>query len=104
MEIIRFGSPMPWKHVVHTVQDNRVQRDRERPHPASFPPRLAEMCVKLHGSSKVETVMDPFMGLGNTAVACVHLGKSCLGYEIDPEYWKVSCEQVSRALEREDAE
>jgi site-specific DNA-methyltransferase (adenine-specific) len=81
-----------------------VSRDRDRPHPASFPPRLAEMCVKLHGLSKVETVMDPFMGLGNTAVACVHLKKSCLGYEIDPEYWKVSCEQVSRALERKGAE
>ncbi len=75
-----------------------VSRDRERPHPASFPPRLAEMCIKLHGLSRVRTVMDPFMGLGNTAVACVNLGKSCVGYEMDPEYWATSCEQVSGAI------
>ncbi|MFH1116196.1 MAG: site-specific DNA-methyltransferase [Pseudomonadota bacterium] len=77
-----------------------VSRDRERPHPASFPPRLAEMCIKLHGVSEVRTVMDPFMGLGNTAVACVELGKSCIGYEIDPEYWSTSCEQVGEAILR----
>ncbi len=75
-----------------------VSRDRDRPHPASFPPRLAEMCIRLHGMSEVETVMDPFMGLGNTAVACVDLEKSCIGYEIDPEYWSTSCEQVSEAI------
>ncbi|MDQ7783200.1 MAG: site-specific DNA-methyltransferase [Desulfomonilaceae bacterium] len=75
-----------------------VSRDRDRPHPASFPPRLAEMCIQLHGTSDVRTVMDPFMGLGNTALACVRLGKSCIGYEIDPEYWKVSCELVGEAI------
>lgn len=75
-----------------------VSRDRDRPHPASFPPRLAEMCIMLHGLSKVRTVMDPFMGLGNTAVACVKLGISCIGYEMDPEYLAVSCEQVKEAI------
>lgn len=74
-----------------------VSRNRERPHPASFPPRLAEMCIKLHGLSGVRLVMDPFMGIGNTALACVNLGISCLGYEIDPEYFATSCEQVKGA-------
>lgn len=77
-----------------------VSRDRERPHPASFPPRLAEMCVRLHGMTRVNRILDPFMGLGNTAVASVKLGKSCIGYEIDPEYWKVSCEQVRAAIKQ----
>ncbi len=35
-------------------------------------------------------VMDPFMGLGSTAVACLGLGVSCIGYEIDGDYFR-SC-------------
>lgn len=77
-----------------------VSRDRERPHPASFPPQLAEMCIKLHGISKVRLVTDPFMGIGNTALACVNLGLSCVGYEVDPDYFKTSCEQIRGALDR----
>jgi len=75
-----------------------VSRDRERPHPASFPPRLAEMCIRLHGLSKVNMVMDPFMGLGNTAVACAKLERSCIGFEIDPHYFETSCERVKKSL------
>lgn len=75
-----------------------VSRDKERPHPASFPPLLAEMCIKLHGLDRVGLVMDPFMGIGNTALACAQLGVSCVGYEIDPEYFKTSVEQVERRL------
>jgi site-specific DNA-methyltransferase (adenine-specific) len=75
-----------------------VSRMRDRPHPATFPPRLAEMCIKVHGLSRTKLVLDPFMGLGNTALACVNLGISCVGYELDPEYFKTSCEAVKKAL------
>ena len=34
-----------WFVPYQTIQN----RDRQRPHPATFPPRLAEMCIKLHG-------------------------------------------------------
>lgn len=74
-----------------------VSRDRDRPHPATFPPRLAEMCVKLHGRTHVSLVMDPFLGLGNTALACVKLGVPFVGFEIDPGYFETSCENVRRA-------
>jgi site-specific DNA-methyltransferase (adenine-specific) len=73
-----------------------VSRDKERPHPASFPPRLAEMCIKLHGRAKASLVMDPFMGIGNTALACVALGIPCVGYEIDQDYFKTAVEQLER--------
>ena len=75
-----------------------MSRNRERPHPASFPPRLVEMCVKVHDVSRVDRVMDPFMGLGNTALACLNLGISCSGYEIDPEYYEYSCGAVAEAI------
>lgn len=61
-------------------------RDRQRPHPSTFPDLLPEMCIQLHGLSKVELVMDPFMGIGSTAVACQRLGVNFIGFEIDESY------------------
>ena len=55
-----------WFIPYETIQ----RRDRDRPHPATFPARLPEQCLKLHGLSRIETAMDPFTGLGSTAVAC----------------------------------
>ncbi len=61
-------------------------RDRERPHPATFPVRLPEFCLRLHGLDRVSSVLDPFLGLGHTAVACARLGVSCDGFELDAGY------------------
>src|SRR5882672_3117555 len=44
-------------------------RERERPHPATFPVQLAQWCINLHGVSHARTMLDPFVGIGNSAVA-----------------------------------
>ncbi|MFL6521155.1 MAG: DNA-methyltransferase [Chthoniobacterales bacterium] len=63
------------------------RRAKERPHPATFPVQLAEWCIKLHGISRVETMLDPFLGIGNSAVAAKRCGvKKFIGFEIDEEY------------------
>lgn len=62
-------------------------RDKERPHPATFPVELAVNCIKLHGSSRVQTMLDPFLGIGNSAVAAQHCGvQKFIGFEIDEQY------------------
>jgi site-specific DNA-methyltransferase (adenine-specific) len=67
--------------------DTIQSRAKERPHPATFPVRLAEWCIKLHGVSRVETVLDPFLGIGNSAVAAQRCGiKHFIGFEIDESY------------------
>jgi site-specific DNA-methyltransferase (adenine-specific) len=66
--------------------DTIQSRDKERPHPATFPPRLPEMCLRLHGIDRIKTVADPFLGLGSTAVACAQLGLNFLGIEMDAGY------------------
>ncbi len=73
-------------------------RDRDRPHPATFPPRLPEYCLRLHGIERVRLVVDPFLGLGNTAVACAHLGLSFAGFELDRFYLDEAVGRVKQAL------
>ena len=44
------------------------RRARDRPHPATFPVELAEWCVRLHGVVRAGQVVDPFVGIGSSAV------------------------------------
>jgi site-specific DNA-methyltransferase (adenine-specific) len=72
-----------WFIPYETIQS----RDRERPHPATFPVQLAEWCIKLHGVSRVGTMLDPFLGIGNSAIAAKRCGvKRFTGFEIDEAY------------------
>ncbi|HKP93601.1 MAG TPA: site-specific DNA-methyltransferase [Chthoniobacterales bacterium] len=72
-----------WFIPYETIQ----RRAKERPHPATFPVRLAEWCIRLHGITRVDTMLDPFLGIGNSAVAAKRLGvKNFIGFEIDDEY------------------
>ncbi len=71
-----------------------------RPHPAVFPTKLPEMCIKDHGVAKTDLVLDPFMGIGSTAVACVKLGVNYIGFEIDSEYANIAEERVLLEKER----
>jgi site-specific DNA-methyltransferase (adenine-specific) len=71
-----------WFIPYETIQ----RRDRDRPHPATFPSRLPEQCLRLHGLGRIKTVLDPFLGLGSTAVACARLGLDFIGAEIDESY------------------
>jgi site-specific DNA-methyltransferase (adenine-specific) len=82
-----------WFIPYETIQ----RRDRDRPHPATFPSRLPEQCLRLHGLSRIGVAMDPFTGLGSTAVACARLGINFIGADIDETY-------VQAAVERTKAE
>jgi site-specific DNA-methyltransferase (adenine-specific) len=82
-----------WFIPYETIQ----RRDRDRPHPATFPSKLPEQCLRLHGLSRIELAMDPFTGLGSTAAACARLGVNFIGAEIDETYLKEAVARVSDA-------
>jgi site-specific DNA-methyltransferase (adenine-specific) len=82
--------------------DTIQSRDKERPHPATFPPKLPEMCLRLHGRSRIRAVADPFMGLGSTAVACAQLGLNFVGVEVDEGYLKEAVERTRCVVRQRD--
>ena len=43
-------------------------------------------------------VYDPFMGIGNTALACIHLNVNFIGTEIDYGYIQSANERIDNLL------
>lgn len=75
-----------------------LSREKDRPHPATFPIELAQNCIRLHGIERVQVMLDPFLGIGNSAVAAQRLKvPKFIGYEIDEQY----LEEAKRRLGEE---
>ena len=92
-----------WKSAVSDLRDRgntwfipyeTIKSKSDRPHPATFPEKLPEMCIKLHGGAKL--VMDPFAGIGSTAAAALNLGSSFVGFEIDKGYLETAISRLQR--------
>lgn len=73
------GRGNTWFIPYETIQNARA-------HPTTFPVKLPEMCIKLHGFTNNTLVLDPFMGTGTTAVACQKLNVDFIGFEVDAAY------------------
>jgi site-specific DNA-methyltransferase (adenine-specific) len=84
-----------WFIPYETIQS----RDRDRPHPASFPPKVPEQCVRLHGVKRAGVVLDPFLGLGSSAIAAVRLGLDFVGIEMDEYYLRQAVERVQASAD-----
>lgn len=74
------------------------RRAKDRPHPASFPAELAEWCVRLHGVERTRRLVDPFVGIGSSAVAAARLRVGFDGFDIDRDYLEVAAERVRQEL------
>jgi DNA modification methylase len=65
-----------------------------RHHPAPYPSELAERLIRMF-SFVGDTVLDPFMGTGTTAVASAKWGRNSIGFEIDSHYHKLAAERIT---------
>lgn len=77
-EIIRYL----WKGV---CQDG--EKGRKKLHQSQKPEAVMIRCVNM---TTAETICDPYVGSGTTAVACIRTGRKCIGIELDPKYYEIA--------------
>jgi site-specific DNA-methyltransferase (adenine-specific) len=65
----------------------------ERFHPTQKPSELFVSILQDH-SKEGDTVLDPFLGSGTTAVACYRTRRNYIGIEISPEYCKIAEKRI----------
>ena len=62
-------------------------------HPAVYPEMLAREQV-YSWSNPGDTVLDPFMGSGTTAVACIKEKRHFIGFELNKDYYDKACRRI----------
>ncbi len=67
-------------------------------HPAPFPIELPRRCIKLF-SFVGDTVLDPFLGSGSTAIAALQNNRQAIGVEVDEKYCQLALERIQKNLE-----
>jgi hypothetical protein len=69
-------------------------------HPCEKPIKLLEDLILTVADGK-QAILDPFMGVGSTGVACMNLGRKFVGIEENAEYFDVSCQRIENAQRQE---
>ena len=67
-------------------------------HPAPYPVELPRRAIELF-TYVGDTVLDPFMGAGQTGIAAVNTGRHYVGYDVDPEYVALAERRIAAARE-----
>ena len=68
-------------------------------HSCEKPVPLMQRAIRLVGG---ETILDPFMGVCPTGIACVKLGRKFIGIELEPKYFDIACKRIEEAYKQPD--
>ncbi len=72
----------------------KVSRDTKKTgHPAVFPLQLAADHIR-SWSNEGNTILDPFMGSGTTAIAAIREKRNFIGFELNKKYYEKACERI----------
>lgn len=66
-------------------------------HPTVKPLEIIQNFI-INSSLEGEIVLDPFMGSGTTAVACINTNRNYIGFEIDERYYKIAEKRINDSL------
>ena len=68
-------------------------------HPTQKTVEVMEKVLAL-STNEGDTVLDPFLGSGTTAVACERMGRNCVGIEISEEYCEIARKRVQEEKDK----
>jgi len=90
---------------VGTVNGASKEREETGSHPAPFPMELVKRAMDAT-TTEGDTILDPFMGSGTTAVAAIQNNRDYVGFELDEEgaYKPIIERRIGEAKRQVDAE
>lgn len=87
-----------WGDIVETdVLDNwrSARGSDEEKHVCPLQLEVIRRCLLLY-TNPGDLVIDPFMGIGSTAVVALELGRDCIGWELKDSYHAMSMRNVAK--------
>lgn len=64
-------------------------------HPTPKPKHFIKEILRMF-TKENDILLDPFMGSGSTAIACVQSNRRFIGFEIDKSYWELAQRRISK--------
>ncbi len=80
-----------------TRAGSHAANGRTRFHPTQKPVEIIRWCIDMlpaKGQGWGNTVIDPYMGGGSTAIAAIDAGVQFIGVEMSPRWFDVACERI----------
>ena len=66
-------------------------------HDTQKPVELMKILIE-NSSQEGEIVLDPFMGIGSTGVACINTNRDFIGVELDKDYFEIAKERIENSM------
>ena len=81
-----------------SVPNNKLKDDSGKNlHDTEKPVKLMEILID--NSSQIgELVLDPFMGIGSTGIACKNLNRKFIGIELDKDYFNIAKQRIINGI------
>ena len=84
---------MGCKNIIRIPNITRIKQ-----HPTEKPVDLMRLLIE-NSSQEGEIVMDPFMGVGGTGIACKRTNRSFIGVEIDEKYFNIAKSRIEENVD-----
>ena len=73
---------------------------RSKIHPTQKPLKMFEDLI-LASSNEGDTILDPFIGSGTTAIACINTNRNFVGIEKDEHYFNLANERLKNTIQKD---
>ena len=84
-----------------SVWDIKPKKDKN--HSAVFPLAIPDKIIQYY-SFVDDTILDPFMGSGTTAISAINNNRNYIGFELDEGYCKISLDRIKECKEKRNEE
>ena len=89
-----WADTLPFLAVPKASKSEKNPGDVKNSHPTCKPLKLMSYLIQL-GSRPGDTILDPFLGSGTTAIAAKQLGRECIGIEREAEYVEIAKARIA---------
>jgi site-specific DNA-methyltransferase (adenine-specific) len=71
--------------------------DGKNLHDTEKPIELMKILIE-NSSNEGDIVLDPFIGIGSTAIACLETNRNYIGFELDKQYYDIANKRINEAV------
>lgn len=84
-----------YKNYINFIEaNNNDGKENTSNHKATYSTDLCEKLINIYVRDG-NVVLDPFMGIGTTGIACQNTGRRFIGIEINEEYFKIAEQRIN---------